>query len=192
MESWCLISAWGLRSAGRSVSLRSDVSLGGLFLGVCSREPTNSQEAAAQMLVLISQYTRGSASCGCLLVVHSEARQPIRFVNARLLVHGLGWLLIAFRMSAVCIDQPRLFEFVIKEASHLENAWVESRRQRDFSHFTPMHLHCIMQMPNSLPHRQDTESFSKYLKPLQGKPAAATFPNLGGVLEYMGARFVNV
>ncbi|CAE7182588.1 Ak7 [Symbiodinium microadriaticum] len=46
--------------------------------------------------------------------------------------------------------KKRLFEFVIKEASHLENAWV------------------------------DTESFAKYLKPLQGKPAAATFPNLGG------------
>ena len=144
-----------LRSAGQSLSLRSDVSLGGLLLGVCSREPTNSQEAAAQMPALISQDTRR----WCLLVVHSEARQPIRFVKAhrwlkvtedtRLLVHLRGWLLTAFRMSAVCIDQPRLFEFVIKEASHLENAWVESRRQRDFSHFTPMHLHRNMQMPNS-------------------------------------------
>mmetsp|Transcript_44155 Transcript_44155/g.103215 ORF Transcript_44155/g.103215 Transcript_44155/m.103215 type:complete len:244 (-) Transcript_44155:163-894(-) len=46
--------------------------------------------------------------------------------------------------------KKRLFEFVIKEASLLENAWV------------------------------DTESFAKYLEPLQGKPAAATFPNLGG------------
>eukprot|EP00439_Symbiodinium_sp_Y106_P066384 s2231_g10.t2 len=45
--------------------------------------------------------------------------------------------------------KKRLFEFVIKEASLLENAW-------------------------------DTESFAKYLEPLQGKPAAATFPNLGG------------
>ena len=42
-----------------------------------------------------------------------------------------------------------------------------------------------MQTPNSFLHGQDTESFAKYLEPLQGKPAAATFPNLGGVLEYI-------
>ena len=47
LESWCVF--------------RSDVSLGGLLLGVCSREPTNSQEAAAQTPVLLSHDTRRSA-----------------------------------------------------------------------------------------------------------------------------------